>query len=200
MQPNSPTPIQGAMQQQNQGQGQPTPTPSIIDMAQQRLQQGAQQLNSEDQQTRQTNEQNTPQQQAAISRALAALNPGANSGNKTFDTASKVGQAIQSPAYAGYCQQFVDDQTGAKTRYPTAAATWNAKVQSGEAHQGTDGMKPGDVVEFRPDNTNANLGHAAVVQKNGDLKMATYNGVQTFSLKDWTTHTGQVPLGYYSSK
>ncbi len=184
MQPISPQQAMQSMQQpQGQNQSQPQQS-SITDALQQQVQQGNQEI---------AQEQANPSQNtiADVTKSLAMLSPKSNS------TQIQVGKAIASPAYAGYCQQYVDDQTGSKERYPTAAATWQAKQQSGEAHQGLNGMKEGDVVEFAPDSSNGNLGHAAVVQKNGDLKMATYNGVQTFALKDWVTHTGQQPLGYY---
>lgn len=127
---------------------------------------------------------------AAVSQALGALNDKSKPG--------QIGKAIQDPSYAGYCQQFVDDKTGATQRYPTAAATWDAKVQSGQAQTDVSKAKPGDVIEFAPDQTNGNMGHAALVTPDGNLQMATYNGVQTFSLDDWTKYSSQTPVGYYT--
>jgi len=183
-------PQQQAIQQQDPQQStDPSVVPSVLDTLKQRVDQGATDLDQERAKTQADQEQSSV---SAASRAMAILKPNSQT------TQVQVGKAIASPAYAGYCQQFVDDQTGATQRYPSAAATWNAKVQQGQANTDLSKMKPGDVVEFAPDSSNGNMGHAALVQKNGDLKMATYNGVQTFSLKDWTTHTGQVPQGFYS--
>lgn len=135
------------------------------------------------------------QNMAKISQSMAIINP------KGTSPMVKVGKAIQDPSYAGYCQQFVDDQTGAKERYPTAYATWQAKVQGGQAQTDISKAKPGDVIEFAPDSSNRNLGHAAIVTstKNGiQLKMATYSGVESYNLKDWMKYSSQVPVGFYS--
>ncbi len=110
---------------------------------------------------------------------------------------SQVGAALDGSSYAGLCQQYVDDQTGAKQRYPTAIATWQAKAQSGQAHQGLDGIAPGDVVEFAPDSSNGGSGHAAIVDGDGNLNMATYGGIKQIPLDTWVKHSGQTPLGYY---
>ncbi len=208
MQPTNPTPMQNALQA-NQGQGQPSP---------QAIPSAAQQLQAQTQQSQIQQAQNAQsmsldkqgaaldiqkQQAATMSKALAQLNPKANTGNDALDTASKVGNAISTPAYAGYCQKFVDDQTGAKQRYATAANTWQAKVADGSAQTNLNNVKTGDVVEFAPDQGNGNMGHAAIVTstKNGiQLKMATNSGVQNYSLKDWISYSGQTPQGFYSTK
>lgn len=129
---------------------------------------------------------------AQISQAMSQIAP--------KSTAGQVGKAIATPNYAGFCQQFIDDTVGSKERYPTAFATWQAKVQNGQAQPGTKGIKPGDIIEFQPDDSNGGLGHAAIVQKDGNLKMATDSGIKTFSLEEWTRYTGQVPLGHYTPK
>lgn len=193
---NPQNPAQMALQQNQQQPSDPTQqtSPGILDALKQRVQQGAQTLTAEDQQQQQQNSY------AQAAKAMAVLNPGANSSNSQANTMSKVGQAISTPAYAGYCQQFVDDKTGATQRYATASDTWNAKMQSGDAHPGLDGMKPGDVVEFAPDAGNGNMGHAALVLPSGKLQMATNSGVETYDLKDWINYSGQTPQGYYSPK
>lgn len=213
MQPTNPTPqpqqpnfqqaSQSAIQNANQPQ-QPSPSidPQISESIIQRLQDQSSQIQqSQDQLGAKSDMQSMAanqylkDKQTAISKALGSLNDKSTQG--------QVGRSIASPAYAGYCQQFADDQTGTTQRYPTAAATWQAKVADGSAQTDLSKAKPGDVIEFRPDSTNANLGHAAVVTSTKDglqLQMATYQGVENYSLNDWKRFSGQVPEGFYSPK
>lgn len=134
-------------------------------------------------------QENNSYSPAQISQAMAQVAPNSPAG--------KVGKAIATPSYAGFCQQFVDDSVGTSQRYATASATWQAKVQSGEAQTDVSKAKIGDVIEFAPDDSNQNMGHAAIITKDG-LKMATDNGIKVFSLKDWTKYTGQTPSGFYT--
>lgn len=140
-------------------------------------------------------EEGSDQQQVPFNSQAFQAQMAHATGSGSSDT-SKVGNVLNNTD-AGYCQKYVDDQTGAKQRYPTAYATWQAKVKSGDANQGLDGIKPGDVVEFAPDSGNKGDGHAAVVNSNGELSMATYNGVETIPMDTWIKESGQKPLGYY---
>lgn len=108
------------------------------------------------------------------------------------------GGALDGHEYSGLCQQYVDDQTGAKQRFPTAIDTWGAKVATGEAQTNWKNIKPGDVVEFAADSSNGGAGHAAIVDGNGNLNMATYSGITTIPMDKWVQATGQHPLGFYS--
>jgi hypothetical protein len=159
--------------------GENTITPTTID-------QGSMLGQEED-----SDQQQTPFNATAFQAQLAHA-----TGSGSSDT-QKVGNALNNTD-AGLCQKYVDDQTGAKQRYPTAYATWQAKMKSGEATPGLSGIQPGDVVEFAPDSGNGGDGHAAIVNKNGELSMATYNGIQTIPMDTWIKESGQSPLGYYS--
>lgn len=171
-------------------QQSPQPVQSAVDQLRAQNQQARGKFQAQQDESTQYFLQSLQNQSGPVSQALSIL------GDKS--KAGQIGKAIQTPAYAGYCQQFADDTTGTKERYPTAIATWQAKVKGGQAQTDVNKAKEGDVIEFAPDQTNQNLGHAAVVQKDGSLKMATDNGVQSFTLKEWTTHSGQTPLGFYT--
>lgn len=159
--------------------GENTITPTTID-------QGSMLGQEED-----SDQEQTPFNATAFQAQMADTQ---NSGNSATQ---KVGNILNNTD-AGYCQKYVDDETGAKDRYPTAYATWQAKIKSGDATPGLNGIQPGDVVEFAPDSGNGGDGHAAIVNSDGELQMATYNGVETIPMDTWLKESGQTPLGYYS--
>ncbi len=181
MNPTTPNPAQQAMQQQQQPPD-PNAAPSAIDMLNQKTQQGDQVLAQEQGQL-------SNSQQASVSRAMGILKPNSS------DKMSQVGQSIATPAYAGRCLQWVDDQQGATNRQPTAYADYQVKAQQGDIQ--TNGTPPkGARVYFQPDASNGNMGHVGISTGSGSFTSATDNGVKTYSLKDWSNFTGQKFIGW----
>lgn len=171
----TPQALQIALQQQNQPQQGQMP-PSNLSQALKQIQL-----------TKQKNQQNN---QAAIAQAAATLTPNAN------DTLTNVGQAIQSPAYAGYCLQWVDDQTGNKNRQPTAYADYQTQAANGNIDSSSTNIPKGARVYFAPDSSNGGMGHVGLSNGDGTFTAATDNGIQTFGLSDWQKYAGQQYLGY----
>ena len=131
------------------------------------------------------------QSQGAISQALGVV------GDKS--TQGKVGQAIATPAYAGYCLQWVDDQQGNKgARQQTAYADFQQNQAAGNIS--TKGTPPkGARVYFAPNDTNGGMGHVGISTGNGNFTSATDNGVQTFNIQQWDKYAGQDYIGYSTS-
>lgn len=130
-----------------------------------------------------------PQQNAAISQALATLKPNGK------DPQTKVGTGLNTPNYSGLCLQYVDDQTGNKNRQPTAYADYQQNAASGNIK--TDGVPPkGARVYFAPTPDNP-AGHVGLSTGDGSFTGATTNqGIKTFSIKDWENYAGQQFIGY----
>lgn len=196
MQPQDP--IQLAIQQQQQAQQQnqqPQPSnqeaPSPIQLAQQQIQQYGQ----ENQQSAEAMKQKQNAMQQA-SKAMATLNPKANSSDSTSNTMSKVGQANSTGnySYSGECLKWVDDQQGnSSSRQPTAIADYQANAQAGNIE--TKGTPPkGARVYFSSPDIPA--GHVGISDGNGSFTSATDNGVQTFNIDQWQQYAGQSYLGY----
>lgn len=142
---------------------------------------------------RQLGDQQTPPDQAAISQAMAMVNP------KGKDTTTQIGKSIQTPAYAGYCLQWVDDQQGNSNRQPTAYADYQVNAKSGNIS--TSGNIPaGARVYFGPDASNGGMGHVGIAGDDGTFTSATDNGVKTYKISDWVKSTGQSLLGWTKSK
>lgn len=139
----------------------------------------------------------TEERQSAIAqaaKAMAILKPNAKGSDET-STMSQIGQANQTPSYAGYCLQYVDDQTGNTNRQPTAYADYQANQQSGNIK--TSGTPPkGARVYFAPNSTNGNMGHVGISDGNGEFTSATDNGVKTFNIQDWDKYAGQQFIGW----
>lgn len=194
--PQQPDPVlqQRAMQQALQ-QAQPQQqtdqtTPDILQQAQDQAAQGAQKINAKTQQ-----QKNDFENADTISKAMAVLSPNANMKDGEANTMSKIGQSIATPAYAGYCLQYVDDKTGNTNRQPTAIADYQVRAQSGQVKT-TGTPPPGARVYFAPDASNGNMGHVGLANKDGTFTSATDNGVKTYSLADWQKYTGQKFIGW----
>lgn len=195
MNPNQDPILLAAQQQQasqpDQSSPQPQqPTPSPVDLAQQQIQQYSQ--------VDQANEAAMKQKQNAVSeasKAMATLNPQANSKDATSNTMSKVGSALNTNNYSGLCLQYVDDQTGNKARQPTAIADYQANEQDGNIK--TSGTPPkGSRVYFAPTSDNP-AGHIGLSNGDGTFTGATTNdGIKTFNIKNWESYAGQQYIGY----
>lgn len=135
-----------------------------------------------------------PNQQAALTKAVAQINP-----NKK-DTVTKVGKAIQTPSYAGYCLQWVDDQQGNNTqRQPTAFADFQANLNAGNI-KNSNKVPDGARVYFSPNQSNGNLGHVGISNGDGTFTSATDSGIKTFKIADWEKLTGQQMIGWANTK
>ncbi len=174
-------PAQQALQQ-NQGQ-QPQP-PGITDILKQRV--------AQDNQTLDAQPENPS---SAASNAMSILNPQGNLKDGEANKMSQFGQSIKTPAYAGYCLQYVDDQTGNSNRQPTAYADYQVKSQNGQISN-SNNVPDGARVYFAPDASNGNMGHVGLANKNGTFTSATDNGVKTYSISDWEKYTGQKFIGW----
>lgn len=130
----------------------------------------------------------TSKSTAPISQALGVLN------DKSI--AGKVGKAIATPSYAGYCLKWVDDQQGNNTnRQPTAYADYLLHQNEGDI--ATKGTPPKNArVYFGPNATNGEMGHVGISNGNGTFTSATDNGIQTFDIKAWEKYAGQTYIGY----
>lgn len=105
----------------------------------------------------------------------------ADSGDQSFD---------------GYCQAFAEKMTGAPNMGGSAAEAWNNYSKQGRAVPSVQGMNPGDLIYFAPDNSNQGYGHVGIYQGDGKFVSATYHGVQSNDLSDWQKKTGQQIVGY----
>lgn len=187
--------------------GAPT-DPVVAQMQNQNVNPGMQMMESQSPNTflsllngKQSTNQNTQANTIADTAQGAAI-------NGESSPQAEVGQVLdgheQGGQYSGLCQQYVDDQTGATQRYPSAIATWDAKAKQGVAKQGLQGVQAGDVIEFAADSSNGGDGHAALVQSNPKnpsdpiLNMASYSGITQMPMSQWLQYSGQQPLGYYS--
>lgn len=99
--------------------------------------------------------------------------------------------------YNGLCEKYAEEQVfGHSGIHPTAADAWNSYVNNGSAYEGTEGIQPGSLIYFNPDNSNGGYGHVGVYKGNGQFESATYDGVKTLNLDDWEKGTGQKVLGW----
>ncbi len=99
-------------------------------------------------------------------------------------------------SYNGYCQAFVEQTTyGHQKMFPTAIDAWNSYNQNKQAVQGTQGIKPGDIVYFTP-TPKVPAGHTGIYQGDNKFVSATDTGVASNDLNSWQQGTGQQILGY----
>ncbi len=177
-----PLPIQSAMQQLS--------TPQLTDSNQVAINQAIKKKTIDPTLSQQLAQGYNP---SAISQAIASLSPNSDS------PSAQIGKAIQTPAYAGLCLKWVDDQQGNTTRYPTAYADFQAHAKAGDI-QTSDKIPSGARIYFSPNESNGNMGHVGIYEGNGKFISATDNGVKTFPIKDWENMTGQMYLGFTTSK
>lgn len=182
-------------QQPQQGAQPQQPTPSPIQMAQAQ----SQQYSQEDQQS----EDAMKAKQSAIaqaSKAMATLNPKANSGNQVSDTMSKVGQATSpNQGWANLCEAYAEQQTlGHQGVYPTAIAAYNANAQAGNINTSSDNIPKGAQIFFNANEGNGGNGHTMVSVGGGKFQSPLQNGnIGTFTLPEWEKYSGgQQYLGY----
>jgi hypothetical protein len=99
--------------------------------------------------------------------------------------------------YNGLCEKYAEEQVYGKSGlYPSAADAWNNYVKNGQAYQGTAGIQPGSLVYLSPDSSNSGYGHVGVADGKGNFTSATYNGIKTENIDDWSASTGQKVLGW----
>ena len=125
--------------------------------------------------------------QSSIAQAMGML------GGK--DILSSIGRAIQTPAYAGYCLQYVDDKTDNSNRQQTAIQDYQVRSQAGSVNTSID-IPKGARVYFNANQSNGGMGHVGLSNGDGSFTSATDDGVKTFSLKDWQRMTGQQFIGW----
>ena len=176
--PSQPNPLLQAQQQVQQGQQ--VPTPEDVLAANDKLM-----AKKEDQQKT----QNT-YSPAILSQTMAMLNP------QSTAPQVNIGKAIATPAYAGLCLKWVDDQQGNTNRQPTAIADFQSQKQAGNIKTDIKNIPLGARVYFAPDDSNGQNGHVGIAQGNGKFISATDNGIKTFSIADWERYTGQSYIGY----
>lgn len=172
--------------------GQQPQSPSPIQQAQSQLQQNQQNISQEQAATKAKNAlMSTPSNSTSnAAKAMALLQPESKS------TITQVGKAIQTPAYAGYCLQYVDDKTGNSQRQPTAYADYQANQAAGNIDTSMKDIPKGARVYFAPNATNGGMGHVGLSNGDGSFTSATDNGVQTFNIKDWEQYADQQFIGY----
>lgn len=196
MQPTDPV-LQAAQQQQamqQQAQIPQAPQPAQPNP----MQQAQQQLQTDESNNQTEFSKIQANKQAAISqasRAMSTLNPGANSGDSTSDTMSKVGGALNTNNYSNMCLAYVDDQTGNKNRQSTAYNDYLVNANDGNIH--TSGTPPkGARVYFAPTADNP-AGHIGLSNGNGSFTGATTNeGIKTFSIQNWENYASQQYIGW----
>lgn len=102
---------------------------------------------------------------------------------------------LGSQAFNDLCQAFVEQATyGHQGIYRSAVDAWNS--QQHKAVPGIQGVKPGDVLYFSPNQGNGGFGHTGIYTGNNQFISATAGGVQYKNLNDWQQGTGQQLLGY----
>lgn len=101
-------------------------------------------------------------------------------------------QMLGKKAYVGYCQAFVR-QMGGTTQGASAIQAWN---NAQNKVQGTQGMQPGDLVYFSPNQSNQGYGHTGIYSGDNRYVSATNSGILENDLNNWQTATGQKLLGY----
>ena len=129
---------------------------------------------------------------AQISQAMSQVAPSSPAG--------KVGKAIATPAYAGMCLAWVDDQQGNKTSRQTSAYNdYLANAQQGKVST-SNKIPSGARVYFSPDASNNGDGHVGIANGDGSFTSATDNGIKTFSIKEWEKYSGQSMIGWANTK
>lgn len=158
----------------------------------------------------------TPDNVSGNDNSMATMLQGQQNFNNTlqlYQQAQKA-QAINSqfgPPPAGIsqndwvnmCERLAESMTGNHqvNKFPTAAAAENYYAQSGQLNPNVNQAPPGSIQYFAPDQSNGNMGHAAVVNKNGSLTMSDNAGIQTFpSLQAWVDYSKQRPIGFVIPK
>lgn len=164
---------------------------SPIQLAQQQSSQREQQI----QQEGALGQQDQQNALAAASKAMATLNPNANSKDSASNDMSKVGGALTTKNYSNQCLAFVDDQTGNTQRSPTAYADFQKNAQNNNIK--TSGTPPkGARIYFAPTADNP-AGHVGLSNGDGTFTGATTNqGIKTFSIKNWENYASQQYIGY----
>lgn len=144
---------------------------------------------------------NNPETKAYVAKVL-----GGNNSDATAATSQAVAagadpvnlawakQQLGKQEYINYCEQFVENASGANGQYASAINAWNSRPQQ----QQTDlsQIRPGDTVYFSANDSNGGDGHAGIYAGNGQFISATDNGVQQYDLGAWQKMTGQQLLGY----
>ena len=126
---------------------------------------------------------------AEISQAMASVAPNSPAG--------KIGQSIATPAYAGLCLKWVDDQQGTSQRQPSAIMDFQANQ---DKIQTSNKIPSGARVYFAPDASNNNDGHVGIANGDGSFTSATDNGVKTYNIQEWEKYTGQQFIGWADTK
>lgn len=99
-------------------------------------------------------------------------------------------------SYNRYCQAFVEQTTyGKQGIYPTAKDAWNTYLQNGQGKQGTDGIKPGDLLYFEPTAQEPDA-HVGIFQGGNNFVSAQDYGVKSQDIGEWQKETGQQIAGY----
>ncbi len=177
------------VQQPQQGAFQAAPQPNSEPTQQDLLMANSQALTKKKQAAQ--NDPNNPFSPAQISQVMAQVAPKSPAG--------KVGKAIATPAYAGFCLRWVDDQQKTQNRQPNAFADYLNNAKAGYV-KNTDKAPAGARVYFAPDASNEGMGHVGISNGDGSFTSATDNGIKTFGLKDWEKYTGQKFIGWSPSK
>lgn len=110
-------------------------------------------------------------------------------------------KTIDGENYAGECQKYVEQQIYGKTNiFPSAIDAANYYANKGMLNPDISQAKPGSLVYFSANDGNGNNGHVGILNNIGNndatFTSATYNGVQTLPLSQWTQNTGQQILGF----
>lgn len=129
----------------------------------------------------------SPSMQNVIGQVSQAVNP---------DDVAQAKADLGDQKFDGYCQTFVEKMTKSPIMGGSASQAWNNYSKQGQATPGVQGMQPGDLIYFAPDNSNHGYGHAGIYQGNNQFVSATYKGVRSNDLTDWQKKTGQQILGY----
>ncbi len=104
---------------------------------------------------------------------------------------------IGNQAFDDLCEKFAEEAVyGHAGMFPNAITGWTQQAKHGVAGPSLQGIKPGDLVYFSPNEGNGYNGHTGIYQGNNQFLSATDNGVQLNDLGAWTKSTGQQILGY----
>lgn len=102
---------------------------------------------------------------------------------------------IGNQAWDDLCEKFAEQAVyGHANMYPNAITAWTSQSKNGVS--GLNGIQPGDLVYFSPNEGNGYNGHTGIYQGNNQFLSATDNGVQLNDIGKWVQSTGQQVLGY----
>jgi len=116
-------------------------------------------------------------------------------------------QGMSQSQWNGLCEKWAEANSGSGQTglYPTAIAAEQHYAQSGQLNPNVAKAPVNSLVYWSANQGNQNDGHVGkIVGYNSQgvplMQSATYNGIQTTPIDQWSKSTGQQPLGFVIPK